>query len=508
MTGPDFSTSENLSPDQSEEILTGELGSLRQGLDAHQESFFTALDELLTHPMREAFSTAYEAHAQLMDRAGLGHGEGGPGEERKAGARSGEEAEISNGTRFRHYREGVRSEVLQPLRAALQEIEIGRFVADRWEGFQNSLPSLADPALLVGRETELKWISGRLDAWQTGSGAPCVHAGPPGVGQTSFLNALNADLLKEFKVFRVELDQRYQSENALVARLAKELEISGDGSWTFERLATHLSPATPQAQRMAIQVEHLEHLLLRTPGGTALLGDFLSFQASTHGHAFWISTASSATWKLVEKSDPTAAGLTAHQTFSTFSRVAIEDLIMVRHQRSGLPVEFRQPRDLNPLVRRKLRLSRGEKAKQEILRTEFFDRLYRMSAGSAGAAILLWLRALNFSSKKGWLRVTPPRPIRFTFMEELDPNLDFVLMALMEHRSLTLEELAAVFDVSREQAFRTFEALRRRMLVEPLGTRRSAEPCLESVEDGVRYRIPGILSHVVVARLRNRNILH
>lgn len=371
-----------------------------------------------------------------------------------------------------------------------------------------SFQPLSDPALLVGRERETKWVAGRLEAWKAGFGAPCVHHGPIGMGQTSLLNALNADLLAGFKVYRIDLDRRLSSEEEIASALAELLEIPGEGPWSLAGIRPHLARYSAQKPPTAIQVDHLEHLFLRTPGGTDLLADFLSFQAATHRHVFWISTTSSATWKLVEKSEPAAAGLTAVQPLSPFSREDMEELIMVRHRRSGLPVEFRQPGDLNPLVRRKLRLSRGDKAKQEILRTEFFDRLNRMSGGSASAAILLWLRALDFSSKKGRLRVTPPRPIRFAFMEELDPDLDFVLKALIEHGSLTLEEYATVFDVPHDQAYQTFEALRRRMLVEPLGTHRSTPTSLESVEDGVRYRIPGILSHVVANRLRNRNILH
>ncbi len=371
-----------------------------------------------------------------------------------------------------------------------------------------SFQSLADSTLMVGREAELKWVRGRLAAWKAGFGAPCVHTGPLGIGHTSFLNAMSAELLDGVEVFRVDLDARIECEEALASQLAMNLGVPGEGPWSLARIQEHLSLPSAGGKPVAILVEHLEHLFLRTPGGTDLLAQFLSFQASTSRWAFWVSTIPSVTWKLVQKSDPTAAGLAASQALTPFSRPVLEELIMVRHRRSGLPVEFRQPGDLNPLVRRKLRRSRGEKAKQEVLRAEFFDRLFRMSSGTSGTAILLWLRALDFSSRKGWLRVTPPRPIRFGFIEELDPEVDFVLKAFMEHGSLTLHEYASVFDVPLQEAYHTFEALRRRMLVEPLGTRRSAPPEPETVQAGVRYRIPGILSQVVANRLKTRNILH
>jgi len=123
-------------------------------------------------------------------------------------------------------------------------------------------------------------------------------------------------------------------------------------------------------------------------------------------------------------------------------------------------------------------------------------------------AVLLWLRCADFESREGWLRIQPPRPIHFAFLEDLDLTLDFALMAFMEHGSLSLEEYRKIFGDSQEEAYQVFEGLRSRMLLEPSGLNRGLPTYLESISEVGRYRIPPILGQVVSQRLRNRNILH
>jgi hypothetical protein len=96
----------------------------------------------------------------------------------------------------------------------------------------------------------------------------------------------------------------------------------------------------------------------------------------------------------------------------------------------------------------------------------------------------------------------------FAFLEDLDVSLDFALMALLEHGSLTLGEYARIFGVSTHEAWQVFEVLRARMLLEPVGKETSLPRAVATILEGTRYRVPPILAQVVAHRLRNRNILH
>jgi hypothetical protein len=167
------------------------------------------------------------------------------------------------------------------------------------------------------------------------------------------------------------------------------------------------------------------------------------------------------------------------------------------------------PGEPNPLLKRKLQRSRAEKDRQAALRADFFDRLYKASQGSIPMAILLWLKAADFTSRPGWLRLQEPRGIRFAFLDQLDLSLNFALMALLEHESLTLDEFGRVFAMPADDAFQTLEALRRRVLIERLDSPGGGLPApVKRLEPGVRYRIPPIITQVIAQSLRDQNILH
>jgi hypothetical protein len=372
-----------------------------------------------------------------------------------------------------------------------------------------SLSPVADPGLLVGREAELAWVGKRLERWKAGFGKPCILTGPVGVGHTSFLNVLEATRLKDCRTRRMDLDRRIRTEEELSSLLAKTLGFEDPGPWTLAMLARQLLATPPAPEKpLVVLVEHLEHLLLRVPGGTDLMEDFISFQALTSKRVFWLSTTSGASWKLLEKNEPSAAGLLDRRPLPPLSRGDTEKAILVRHRRSGLPLEFVQPTELNPLIRRRLRLSRSEKARQEIIRADYFDRISRSSENSLTLAMLTWLRSTDFATREGRLMVCPASPIRFSFLDELDLSLDFALKAFLEHGSLTPEEYQLVFNAPEEEAFQVFEALRARLLIHPAGPRGEAPSGFNENPQEERYRVRPLLSQVVAGHLMSRNILH
>lgn len=400
--------------------------------------------------------------------------------------------------------EGDAERAMDILRGIPQLLESLPLVYRRLYSFQ----PVTDPNLLIGREEELQWVSRKLEGWRSGRGIPCLLTGPVGVGHTSFLNVLTATRMAEDRVFRVTFQDRIGTEERLASLLAETLGLGDEGAWSLSHLRTHLLEGGAFGHPTVVLLEHLEHLFLRVPGGTDLLERFISLQAQTAGRVFWLSNTSGAAWKVIEKSEPRAAVLLAQRSISTLTRPDLERVVMSRHRRSGLPVEFIPPGDSNPLLRRRLRRARGERTRQEIVREDYFDRLFRQSGGNIAMAFLHWLRSADFTTREGWLRIQASPPLRLTFLDELDLTMDFALKGFLEHGSMTLEEYGRAFGTGPEEAFQVFEGLRSRMLLESLGTRGGSSAAAQGIEEGERYRVPGILSQVVANRLRNRNILH
>lgn len=406
--------------------------------------------------------------------------------------------------------EGEAERTMEVLRSVSALLEPLPLVYRRLFSFQ----PVTDPSLLVGREDETAWVGRRWDAWRDGMRTPSLLTGPLTVGHTSFFNVLAASLFRDAQVVRLNFPSRCRTEEALADRIAQELRSADvldqeEDGWSLDRLSRFLleRPVDPE-RALVILVEQLPHLFLRVPGGMELAERFLEFQARTSQSVFWLSSTSDPMWKLLTKVSPRAAALMTVGSLSAVDRDDMERILMVRHQRSGVPLEFLAPQDANPLLRRKLQKARTEEERYTILKAEFFDRLYRASQANIPMAILLWIKSADFTTQEGWLQLKPPRPIRFSFLEELDLGLDFALKALLEHGSLTLEEYTRIFAAPADDAFQAMEALRGRSLLERLEGAGGLPRPVDRIQDGVRYRVPPLLSQVVSQYLRNHNIFH
>lgn len=391
-----------------------------------------------------------------------------------------------------------------------------------------SFQPLNEPALMVGRENDRLWITSQYSRWVEGSCPPVVLTGAMAVGHTSFLNVMANELPGEdgaVSVVRLVPATRYLDEPTLAARIARALwgeeaeallnEAGREGSeagpsqeaptWTFSGLERMLR--TRNGQQIVL-LERLEHVMLRVPGGCVLAERFLAFQSRTAGQVFWVNSISDPAWKLLTTTEPHAHGLVQVRRLAAPDRKTMEELLLTRHRRSGVPIEFTEPSDLNPLLRRRLKRAHAEKDRQDLLRTDFFDWLFRASQGNVLMAILLWLRSADFTGRPGWLRMKPSRAIRFEFLEEMDLPTSFALKAFLEHESLTLDEYARIFAVQYDEAFQALEVLRRKVLIDRLDTASGLPTPVRRLEDGVRYRIPPIITQVIAQNLMDQNILH
>lgn len=395
---------------------------------------------------------------------------------------------------------------------------------------------LTDGGLMVGREDDQAWLVGQYERWKEGWCPPVVLTGSMAVGHTSFLNVMAQELLPgdgTGAAVRIVPSARYLDETSVATRLALGLwgekadgllsetgdagdvmsGTSGGGvpglgrrtAWTFSRLEQVLRE---RGEERAVFLERLEHFLIRVPGGCGLAERFLAFQSRTAQQVFWVNSVSDPAWKLLSTTEPHTRGLVQLRRLEPPDRSTMEELLLTRHRRSGVPLEFVEYADVNPLVRRRLKRARSEKERQEILRTDFFDWLFRASRASVLMAILLWLRSADFTSRPGWLRLKPSQPIRFTFLEEMDLTASFTLKAFLEHESLTLEEYSRVFGVTRDESFQILEVLRGKVLIDRLDTAGSLPVPVRRLEEGERYRIPPIITHVIAQNLRDQNILH
>lgn len=361
-----------------------------------------------------------------------------------------------------------------------------------------SLDPVQDSTFLTGRTAELAEVLTRWRRWRDEDEVPLVVRGYPGSGVTSFLNGCEAMFTEHgASVARLEVPDRLRSEAELVGKLAPVLGV--DEADTMDGLAAHILAASPDDVPHVIILDGLEHLYLRVPGGTDPLERLLTLMSETEPRTFWLAGVGQPAWQLLAKAEPIAVAQVDDLSLGALSVDRLKETVLQRHRRSGLRLRFVEPREGRALLRRRLRRLRGTEGHQRLLEDDFFEQLHRISDGNVKLALFHWLLAADFESEEGAVSMRPLVRPDFAVLDALDASQNFTLKALLEHRTLTLDEHRAVFRLPRQESYQVFEALQNRRLIEevaPAGSRVS------------RYRIRPLLVGAVTSHLRTRNIVH
>jgi hypothetical protein len=375
-----------------------------------------------------------------------------------------------------------------------------------------SFRPLRNEDLLVGREADRAAVERHAERWREGLTTPLVLTGAPGTGRTSLLNVLRSTTFASAEYHHLELTERITSEATFAKMGARALGLphDPDAAPTLDALAERIR-ALPEPDGLRVCViEQFEHLFQRRVGGTTLGARVLNVLSETDPSVLWIVTTSRAAWQFVEASEPAAARLVEQHPLDPFDRDELEELILRRHRRSGLRLSFEAPEGTaQPLLAHRLRTVDDEEQRQALLRSAFFDHLHEACGSNVMLALFYWFRSVSLDETDATLRVRPLDPVSFDVLDTLPLPHAFVLKALLEHGTLTVEELAEVRGDDPDTARALLETLGNALLVAPAD--RVEGPGVfrfSSVDRETRYRIRPLLVHPVIRVLRSRNIVH
>ena len=374
-----------------------------------------------------------------------------------------------------------------------------------------SFRPVQDPSFLVGREADRQAVEQHLERWRRGLTSALVVTGAPGSGHTSLLNVLRSTTFRDTQHHHLELTERVPDVTAFARQVAQALDLPRPAgrSWSLDAVAEALDETASDGRPRVCTIEHLEHVLHRTVGGTGLSARILHFLAATDPYVLWIGSMSTAAWQRLEASEPAATRLVSRHALTSLSQEALESLIRQRHQRSGLPLQFEPPTEAAaPILARRLRAA-DEARQQELLRAEYFEQLHEASGQNIMLALFYWVRSVEVEPEAARLRVRPLDAISFAGLEALPLPHAFLLKAFLEHRTLTVAEAAAILRAPPEVCHALFEALGNALVLVPAAEDEGASAfAFGSVDRGARYRIRPLLVHPVTRVLRARNIVH
>ncbi|MCY4647148.1 MAG: hypothetical protein OXE73_09755 [Gammaproteobacteria bacterium] len=373
-----------------------------------------------------------------------------------------------------------------------------------------ALEPLADARLLAGREDALAAVEAAWARRATGEARSLVVIASPGVGVTSFLNVVTGRLSTEAPG---GVRRRFTTKMRAEARLARCLaEWLGLGEADdLDSLADRLLEAPPGSVPGFAILEATEHLHMRAPGGGRLVERLLTFMSRTESRVFWIAAMTSTAWQLVEKRAPAFVHDIERVTLGELSPEALRQAILARHRLSGLPLRFAEPRDRRALLRRRARRLRGSGKQGDLIESDFFQRLHRVSQGFPRLALFYWLRSADFASTAGSLLVRPLSALE-SGIENLDLAQSFALKAIVDHGTLTSDEYCVISRTSGAESLHILRSLEERRVIERVPSAASEKPTAEKTAGDSsaqpEYRIRPLMIGAVTTHLRSRNILH
>ena len=342
------------------------------------------------------------------------------------------------------------------------------------------LAPVEDPRFLVGREAEMAGFANALQSWQAGKGASVIVIGARGSGKTSLINCAATGVFAQCDLVRGQFGERLQTPEQMTGFVRALLGIPTDADVT-----TALGE-----RRRVVLVEEFERTFLRTVNGFDALRVLLDLMYSTGRSTLWVFSVNETAYRYLNAVVGLGRHFSHHINAMSVRQEDLTSAILQRHGLSGLRLEFAPLPEEDPRVSGVRRLLGFEQDPQRL----FLDALYEQSEGIFRAAFELWQGSIE-RVEGGVVHMRQPlAPDYLRLAAEMTLEDCFMLKAILQHGSLTAEELARVLAASREESLRQLERLNLLEVLEP-----------EPAGPGVRVRPEA--GRLVRETLSRRNLL-
>lgn len=315
------------------------------------------------------------------------------------------------------------------------------------------LDPVEDPRFLVGRELEMTGLSDAKARWQAGAAVAVMLIGSRGSGKTSLLNCAALRVFTDVPVVTGSFSNRLGTAADIQKFLCEMFEIPEDGN-LIEEL---------NKQRRVIILEEFERTFLRQLGGFAALNEFLRILDATAQNNLWLVSMNQAAFQFLKATTRISECFSTRINAASVNPEALKQAIMQRHNLSGYRLHFEpSPRKTHYVARLRQLLGVEENREQH-----FFNSLYEQAEGNFRSAFELWRDSIERVEGGVVFTRQPLNPDYRPLMRELALEDNFILQAIMQHGSLTTDELAAVLRLERDRAWRRLRRMQDLEILEP-----------------------------------------
>lgn len=316
-----------------------------------------------------------------------------------------------------------------------------------------SLDPVEDQRFLVGREVEMNGLSRAFSLWQSGQNATVLLAGARGSGKTSLLNCAARVAFPGVPVVRGQFSQRIRSPQQMDAFLRSLFQLSAE---------TDVAAALNQKRQVVI-IEEFERSFLRCMNGFDALRGFLRLMSATSNSVLWILSMNRVSFHYLDAVVGLGRNFSHCINAMSVTQAHMTDAIMQRHTLSGLRLQFAPVAPGDPRINQVRQFVGLEQSPQQL----FFGSLYRQSEGLFRSAFELWLGSVD-RVEGAMVRMLQPLDPNYKHLEaELATDDFFILQAILQHSSLTPDELSEVFAIAADEARHRIERLAALEIIEP-----------------------------------------
>lgn len=312
--------------------------------------------------------------------------------------------------------------------------------------------AVQDPRFLVGREEEMAALGEARALWEAGRPVSVLLVGERGSGKTSLINCALARPLAGLVVTRGEFNQRFTTAAEVRIFLAAMLDVP------VAELETALG-----AERRVIILEELERAFLRQIGHYEAMRELQRLIAASCKTTLWIVVTNQIAFRLLNAAVALGQSFSHRLNAASIHPAALREAILLRHNLSGLRLQFSAARVENGWWHKAAQRLRG----QTNVEQEFFDKLARESAGVFRAAFEIWLGQIEAVRGGALLMKLLVTPDLTPVIDALDQEDLFTLVAVMQHGSLTPEEFGVIFQKSPAASRAQLDELLAREIIEP-----------------------------------------
>ena len=368
-----------------------------------------------------------------------------------------------------------------------------------------SLKPLRERDLLEGRDEDLATIQRHFELWQKRQTGSLLLSMVEGSGRTSLMNVLQHSIFKEARVHRLTLEQRVVDLATWTQLIATTLGYDPNEYSSLEILEAHMSSEHRSNPPEVVLIDQFEQLLLCTPGGMDVLERILIFISRTEHKIYWVANMDHYAWYFIKHTiHPSFGFITAYEV-SAIGRHSLEEIILRRHNRSGINLKFTQEISSTSIFT--FSRFRDEESRQRLLRQLFFDDLYEKAGQDILLALLYWLRSITFNPDDDTVYVNPIDEINFSFLDTFDLTRAFTLKSFLVHGTLTLEEHMCLFRTRETESIFIMESLLNLRIIERDTSANGEQDQQLYILPGMPYRIHPLIRYPVVSYLDDKHKL-